>query len=108
MHVRVDANTLAALEGQNQHEVRRLASDAGQRQQLVHRAGHAAAVTLDEQPTGFLDVPRLVAVEADGINQPLDLLDGERRHRPRRARDTEQSRRRGGRHRIARLRREHG
>jgi len=107
MDVGVDADILDALERQNQHEVRRLASHAGQRQQLVHRARHAAAVPLDQQTAGFLDVPCLVAVEADGIDQPLDLPDGELRHRARRARHAEQPRRRGGGHRIARLRRQH-
>jgi len=107
VHVCVDADVLQALEGQNQHEVRRLPSDAGQRQQLFHRAGHAAAVPLDEKAARFLDVPGLVPIEAHRINQALNPCGRQLRHRPWRARDAEQACRCGGRHRIPRLRRQH-
>jgi len=107
VHVRVDADVLQALEGQDQHEVGRLPPDARQRQQLLHRARHAAAVPFDENAAGFLHVSRFVPIEADRVNEALDLPGRQFRHRPRRPRDAEQPRRRGGRHRIARLGREH-
>jgi len=49
-----------------------------------------------------------VAIEADRVDQPLDLLRAEPGHRARRARHAEEARRRGCGHRIARLRRQHG
>ena len=47
-------------------------------------------------------MPRLVAIEADRVDQLLDLLDRQPRHRPRRARPLEQPRRGGVRRRILR------
>jgi len=108
MHVRVDADVLQALERQDQDQVRRLPADARQCQQLLHGARHATAVTLDQDAARLAHVPRLVAVEAHRIDQVLDLPGRQLRHRPRRARDAEQSRRCGRRHRIAGLRRQHG
>jgi len=108
MHVRVDADVLQAPERQDQHQVRRFAADAWQREQFLHRARHAAAEFLDEDAARLLHVRRLVTIEADRIDEPLDLRRSQFRHRARRARDAEEPRRRGGRHRVARLSRQHG
>ena len=70
---------------ENQHQVRGLAADTRQRQQLVHGRGRLAAEIPEQLRAGRLDVARLVAVEADRIDQLLDLLDGQLRHRLRRA-----------------------
>ena len=89
VHVGVDADVPPALEREDQHEIRRLAADARQRQQFLHGAGTRPPKPLDEHPAGRFHVPRLVPIEADRIDQPLDLLDRQRRHRARRARHAE-------------------
>ena len=81
VHVRVDADILAALIGEDQHEVRGLASNAWQCEQLFHRGRCLAAEILQQFGACRLDVTRFVTVEADRINQLLDLLDGQLRHR---------------------------
>ena len=74
MDVRVDADVLLTLERQDQHEVGRLPADAGQRQQLLHRARHAAAELLDQDAARLLHVRRLVAIEADRIDRAAGSL----------------------------------
>ena len=64
--------SLAAVR-QDQHQVRGLAADARQRQQLLHRRRHAAAEARQDLSQVCLHVDRLVAIEADRIDQPLDL-----------------------------------
>jgi len=108
MHVRVDADVLQALERQDEHEIRGLPPDARKCEELLHGAWHPAAVAFDEDAARCPDVPRLVPIEADRINQPLNLLDRQPRHRSRRARDAKQPRRGRSRDGIARLRRQHG
>jgi len=66
--VGVDADVVRALERQDQHQVRGLAADAGQGEEVGHRAGHPAAVPVDQDPAGLLDVPCLVAVKAHRID----------------------------------------
>jgi len=107
VHVRIDADVLQALEREDQDQVGCLAADARQREELVHRPGHPATVLVYDDPAGFFQVLRLVAVEADGIDEALDPFRGELRHRFRRAGDAEQPGRRRGGDRIPRLRREH-
>jgi len=107
VHVRVDADVLQALEGQDQHEVRRLPPDAREREQFLHRARHASAVPVDEDAARLPHVLRFVPIEADRVNEALDLPGRQLRQRLRRPRDAEQPRRCGGRHRIARLGRQH-
>jgi hypothetical protein len=51
-------------------------------------------------------MPRLVAIEADRVDQPLDLGHGQPRHRPGSARAAEQARRRGVRGRVLGARRQ--
>ena len=80
-----------ALIRENQHEVRRLAPDAWQRQQLLHRGRRLAPEIADELRACRLDVSRLVSIEADGIDELLNLLHSQRRHRLRRAGLAEQA-----------------
>jgi len=104
VHVRVDADVAAALEGKYQHEVRRLAADARQRQQLLHRARHFSTEGFDEHPAGRPNVPRLVSIEADGIDEALDRPDRQVRHGRWRARGLEEPRRCGSRGLVLRAR----
>src|SRR5207248_9403386 len=53
------------------------------------------ALPIYEDAARRFDVPRLVAVKADGVDQPLDLLHGELSHRLRGACGFEQPGRRG-------------
>lgn len=108
MDMRVHADVVATGMRQNQHQVGSLPANTGQRQQLLHRRRHAAAEALHDLPARLLHVPRLHPIETDRIDQLLDRRHGEGGHRLRRPRDPEQSRRRGVRHRIPRLRRQHG
>jgi len=89
MHVRVDADVLAAAVREDEHEIRRLAADTRQRQQIVHCVRHLAAEPREDLPARRLHVPRFDSVKADRIDQPFDLLRRELRHRARRARDAE-------------------
>src|SRR5579859_3303754 len=93
VHVRVDADVPLALERQDQDEVRGLAANARQRQQLLHRARYATGKLVDEHAARVAHVHGFVAIEADGIDQALDAFGRELRHRRRRARDREQPRR---------------
>src|SRR5688572_165427 len=104
MHVRVHADVLAALEAENQHQVRRLAADTRQHHQLLHRRRDPAPEPLDEHLAAGFYMARLVAIEADGIDQLLDLPHLEPRHRPRRAGPSEQPCGRRVRRRILRAR----
>ncbi len=104
MDVDVHADVAAALEPEDQHEVRGLATDARQRHQLLHRRRHTAIEVGDEHLAARFHVPRLVAIEANRIDQPLDLGDREPGHRSRRASPLEQARRRGVRGRVLRAR----
>ena len=106
MHVRVDADVVAAAMREDQHQVRRLAPHAGQRQQLLHRRRHAAAEASTICSAGLVHVHGLVAIEADGVDQLLDLARRSAWPSSRRARDANR-RARPRRHRIARLRRQH-
>ena len=86
VHMGVDADVPAAFVGENQHQVRRLAAHARQREELLHGARRSAAEILEQLRAGRLDVARLVAIEAHRIDQLLDLPGAELRHRLRRAR----------------------
>ena len=52
-----------------------LASDAGKRQKLLHRAGDPSAEALKQHLTGEDDVPCLVVIEAAGADIALYLGD---------------------------------
>ena len=69
-------------------------------------AGTRPPKRVDQHLAARLHVPRLVAIEADRIDQPLDLLHRQLRHRPRRARPLEQPRRRRVRRRVLGARRQ--
>ena len=97
---------LQALEAEDEHQVGRLPAHARQHHQLFHRLRHLSAEAIDEHPAAGLHVLGLVAVEADRVDQPLDFLDGELRHRARRPRHLEQPRRCGVRGRVLGARRE--
>ena len=74
--VHVDANG-GQVEADGDGQVRRLAADTGQLAKFLNRVRqHAAELFLQDLRQG-LQVPRLVMVEADGIDQLLDLLDAE-------------------------------
>src|ERR1051326_3332929 len=107
MDVGVDADVLLAAVGEDQHEVRGLASDAREREQLLHVRRHPSAEARRNLPARLPDVDGLVPVETHGIDQLPNLGERELRHRVRRPRHAKQPRRRGGRHRISRLRRQH-
>jgi len=78
--VGIDADVLAAAEGQDQDQVRRLPSHARQRQQLLHRRWDPPAEALEERQRRRLHVARLVAVEAHRVDQALDFAGAEGRH----------------------------
>jgi len=63
-HVRVDDDSLHLLEAMLEDGVRRLAGDAGEREELLHRGGHARAEAFDDGARGALNRLCLVAVEA--------------------------------------------
>jgi len=94
MHMNVDADVLLAAKGEDHHQVRRLAAHTRQRDQFLHRPWHLTAELLDNHPAGVFHEHRFVAIEADGIDQFLDLSDGQLRQRLRRTRFGEQPRRR--------------
>jgi hypothetical protein len=77
-------------EGDVQHHVGRLAADAGQRFERFPGARHLAAVLLDQDAAGFVQVPGLAAEQADGPDVRLDAFDTERAHLLRRRRQREQ------------------
>ena len=108
VHVRVHADMVAAAEGDDEHEVRRLAADTGQRQQCVQRARHDTAESRHQLFAGGLHMDRLLPIEADGIDQPLDRGDRQARHRCGRRCHGKQPRGRGQRRRILRARRQQG
>ena len=91
VNVGIHTDVPEALERENQDEVRGFSSNSRQRQQFLHRRRHTPAEPVDEDLARRLHVSRLVSIEADRIDQPLDPLHGELRHRPRRPRDGEQT-----------------
>jgi hypothetical protein len=62
-HVGVDRDPVSPAEGVGRHHGGGLSTDAVQRDQLVERRRHLAAVARDDGRTGLLDRPRLVAEE---------------------------------------------
>ncbi len=104
--VRIHTDVLHAAIGENQHQVRRLAPDARQHQQLFHRHRHSTIEALDQHAAGCEHVPSLVAVEADRIDQPPDLGCGEPGHAGRRAGTPKEPRGRRSRRRVLRASRE--
>ena len=107
MHVRIDTNVVATPMRENQDEVRGLAADSRQRQQIIHRLGHDTAKTRKDLLARTLNVHGLVPIEADRIDETFNLLHRQLHHRLWRSRDTEQSRRRGVGDRVLRLCRQH-
>ena len=101
--VGIDADVLRAPVRQDQHQVRGLPSDARQRQQLAHGPRHPSAEPAQDLAARVLHVDGLVPIEADRIDEPLDLLDGQLRDAVRRACDarTTASRRRASPHRAS-------
>jgi hypothetical protein len=88
--VSIDADVLQAPERHDQDQVRGFPADPRQRQQLVHRRRHAAVKSVDEDSARRLQMTRFVAIEADRIDQPFDVLRGEPGDQARRARNVEQ------------------
>ena len=68
--------------------------------------GHVTAEPRQDLLARLLHVHGLVPIEADRVDQLLDLLHRQPRHRPRRSRDAKQPRRRRVRHRVLRPRRQ--
>jgi len=81
MDVCVHADVLAASVRQNEHEVCGLPADARKGQKIVHPIGNPAAKTIQQLPAGSFHVARLVAVEADRINQFSNPSGRQSRHR---------------------------
>src|SRR5882724_265164 len=73
LHVRVDDHAFGLAEGDAEHDVRRLAPDAGQFHQLVEAARYLAAVLFDEQLRETDDVLRLLSKHADLGQHLFDL-----------------------------------
>ena len=103
--VGVDGNGGVA-EGRVEHDVGRLAPDAGQRLERRPVLGDHAAMPLDQQATGGDDVPRLGAEQADGLDKFGKAFLAERQHRLWGRRDRKEPRRRLVDPDIGRLRRE--
>ena len=76
MHVDVDADR-RQVEADGDGQVRGLAADARQFAQFLDGARQRAAELLLEDARQLLEVARLVAEEADGVDELFDLLDGE-------------------------------
>src|SRR5450759_3049268 len=79
--VGVDADVFPAGVREDEDEIRGLAPHARERQELVHRGGHAPGEARHDLPARLVHVDGLVAVEADGIDQFLDPRNGKLRHR---------------------------
>ena len=73
--VHVDADR-RQVEANRDRQVRRLASDPRQLAERLDRARQNAAELLAQDARQLLQVPRLVVVEPDGIDELLDLGDG--------------------------------
>ena len=73
--VRIDHDARRDSKGRAKHDVRRFASDARQRDHLIHIARHFAAVLFDDALACRLDVLGLVAEEAGALNHFFQLLD---------------------------------
>ena len=71
--VRIAGDTGYA-EGVTQDAIGCLSPDAGQGQELFHRAGDRALVVLDNAGAGAFDIEGLIAVESRGANVRFDLL----------------------------------
>jgi hypothetical protein len=74
---------------QDEHETGRLSTDAWQRQQLLHAAGHDATVAAENLAAGLAEVPSLDAIEADRVDEALDNTRRQADHGARRAGDAE-------------------
>jgi len=72
-HVSVHHHAFFEAEGVAEDDIRSLASDACELGQLHHCAWNLAAVPLDEGAAAGLDVLRLVAKKAGGLDGGLQL-----------------------------------
>src|SRR5262245_56363825 len=79
MHMSVDTDVVLATERENHHQVRGLTSHSWQRDELVQRAGDLAVEPFDQRLGCRPHEARLVAIEADRVDQRLDLFDGQLR-----------------------------
>src|SRR5688572_2550143 len=73
MDMDVDTDVLSAPKREDHHQVRRLSAHSRQRDQLLHRRGHSTAERVDDHPAGVLHEYCFIAVEADRVDQSLDL-----------------------------------
>ena len=80
-------------EGRAEHDIGRLARDAGQRKQVVHRVGNFSAEFIDDHSAGLLNVPRFLPKKARRVNRLLDLSPRRVGDRTRRRKAIEQDRR---------------
>jgi len=72
-HVRVHDDADDHVERIAENDVCRLAPDAVELDQFLHRARHLAAVTLDEFAAAILDVLRLAAEKSGGLDELLQF-----------------------------------
>ena len=70
----VDDDAFVQAEGVAEDDVRGLPADARELHELGHRARHLAAVALDEGAAEALERLRLVAEEAGGLDERLELF----------------------------------
>src|ERR1700722_19809734 len=92
MHVRVNANPRLAKRFRY-HEVRGLAPDALECDEIVDLIRHATIEAFQEVAANFANATRLGAIKADRVDQLLDFLRLHREHLDRSPRLREQPRR---------------
>ena len=68
------------VKGDVEHDIRRLAADARQRDQFVKGLWHHALMTLDQQARQRHDIFRLRAKQTDGLDRLADFFFAEGRH----------------------------
>ena len=94
-------------EGDVEHDIRRLAADAGKGDERLAIVRHLAVELLDELPRQRDQVPRLAAIEPDGLDLVGELRLAERDQSLRRIGRLEQVRRRLVDRGVGSLRRQH-